>query len=93
MASDGFLGVTQGQDDPYSWTTGAGCDYSLGGSRYSFTGRSVDDILSNSSRLIYNIDEGTSLGPMDPHLLLGGITPTHDAYSFEVSHPRLTFRN
>ena len=84
IASDNFLGVTQGQDDPYAWTNGAGCDYNLGGERYSFTGQSERDILGNSSRIVYNIDEGTTLGPMDTHLLLGGVTPSHDAYSFEV---------
>ena len=84
MASERFLDVTQGEDDPYSWTNGAGCGYDLGGERYAFTDAVEQDILSNSSRLVYNIDEGTTLGPMDPHLLLGGVTPTHDLYSYDV---------
>eukprot|EP00977_Amphora_coffeiformis_P025775 scaffold22137_cov164-Amphora_coffeaeformis.AAC.1 len=83
ISSDGFLGVTQGQDDPYSWTTGAGCDYELGQSRYSFTGQSTEEILSNSSRLVYNIDEGVTLGPIDRHLILGGVTPPIGEYDYE----------
>jgi hypothetical protein len=69
--------------DPYSWTTGAGCGYSLGGSRFSYTGQNEEDILGNSSGIVYNIDEGVSLGPMDAHLLLGGVTPPVGDYSPE----------
>lgn len=38
--------------------------------------------MSNSSRLIYNIDEGATLGTVDPYLLLGGVTPPIGEYSF-----------
>ena len=54
----------------------------LGGERYSYTGQSVEDILRNSSRLIYNIDEGVTLGPIDRHLLLGGVTPPIGSYNY-----------
>jgi hypothetical protein len=33
--SPAFLGVTQGEDDPYTWTTGQGCGYELRGQRKS----------------------------------------------------------
>ena len=83
ISSENFLDVVQGQDDPYSWTTGAGCGYDLSGSRYSYTGQSEEDILSNSSSLVYNIDEGVSLGAVDRHLLLGGATPNIGEYNYD----------
>ena len=67
--SDQFLGLTQGEDDPYSWTTGSGCGYSLGGQRDPYTNQTTQTILENASRELYYIDEGLSLGPIDRHLL------------------------
>jgi hypothetical protein len=83
FASDSLLSITQGQDDPYSWTTGAGCGYTLGGGRYSYTNQSEQDILHNASRLVYNIDEGVQLGSVDRSLLIGGATPAVGEYNFE----------
>lgn len=39
--------------------------------------------MSNASRLIYNIDEGVLLGAVDPHILMGGVSPPIGDYSFE----------
>ena len=83
LTSESFLDFVQGQDDPYTWTTGAGCGYSLGGERYSYTGADEEDILHNASRLVYNIDEGVSLGAVDRSLLIGGETPSIGDYSFD----------
>lgn len=83
ISSPGFLDVKQGEDDPYSWTSGAGCGYSLGGSRYSYTNQSDESILLGASREVFNIDEGTSLGPVDRNLLIGGATPGVGDYDQE----------
>lgn len=83
ISSPGFLDVKQGEDDPYSWTNGAGCGYSLGGSRFSYTNQSDEDILLGASREVFNIDEGTSLGPVDRNLLIGGSTPGIGEYDQE----------
>jgi hypothetical protein len=58
LDSDAFLGLTQGSDDPYTWTLGTGCGYTLGGERYPYTGKNATDILKNGSQLLYFIDEG-----------------------------------
>lgn len=60
--------------------TGAGCGYSLGGSRYSYTNQSDEHILRGASREVFNIDEGTLLGPVDRNLLIGGATPAIGEY-------------
>lgn len=80
LASPGFLDIKQGTDDPYSWTTGAGCGYTLGGERFSYSGKNETDILQGASREIYNIDEGVSIGAVDPNILLGGVIPHIDEY-------------
>jgi hypothetical protein len=82
MASPDILNIVEGEDDPYSWTTGQGCDYSLGGERFSYTGQSESDILSNSSRQVYNIDEGVAIGAADRNMLIGGATPAVGDYNF-----------
>lgn len=58
LDSESFLGIRQGEDDPYTWTLGAGCGYSLGGERDPYTNRSETDILGNASRELYFVDEG-----------------------------------
>ena len=83
IASPGFLNVVQGEDDPYTWTTGSGCDYNLAGGRFSYTNQTEDDILSNASRIVYNIDEGVSIGPVDRNIIVGGADPVVGEYSFE----------
>jgi hypothetical protein len=83
LVSDNFFGLTQGQDDPYSWTTGAGYGYDMGGSRYSFTGKTEQDILHNASRLVYSIDEGSSIGAVNQNILIGGARPAIGEYDFE----------
>jgi len=73
--SGAFLGITQGVSDPYVWTSGNGCGYTLGGSRYSYTNQTEKQILNASSRLLYTIDEGVSAGAIDRNLIIGGATP------------------
>jgi len=83
LDSPSFLGVVQGTSDPYIWTTGQGCGYTLRGQRYSYFNQSEQDILSNSSRLLYYIDEGVSVGAIDRNLLIGGVTPAIGQYNYE----------
>lgn len=79
--SPSFLGIVQGQDDPYSWTTGQGCGYELKGSRFSFSNQTEETILQESSRELYYIDEGESVGAIDTNLLLGGVNPPVGEYN------------
>jgi hypothetical protein len=59
LDSEGFLNIKKGYSDPYSWTSGAGCGYELGGERHRYTNMSEDSILFNASRDLYFYDEGT----------------------------------
>jgi hypothetical protein len=81
--SPGFLDLVQGEDDPYTWTTGQGCDYFLRGQRDVYTNQTDESILLRASRELYYIDEGETVGVVDRNLLLGGITPRVGDYSFE----------
>lgn len=83
FTSEALLDFMKGKDDPYSWTIGTGCGYSLKGERFSYTNQSDASVLYNSSRLLYNIDEGTSYGVVDPSLLIGGANPAIGEYSYE----------
>lgn len=78
-----FLGVDQGESDPYVWTMGQGCGYSLGGVRFPYTKQSDQSILGNASGELYYIDEGVSLGAVDRNLLMGGTVPKVGDYSYE----------
>jgi len=80
---DTFLDLEQGVDDPYTWTLGQGCGYELQGERDAYTNQNDSTILSHASRELYYVDEGTSLGPVDRHLLMGDVTPNIDDYSME----------
>lgn len=71
-ASPSFLNIIEGVSDPYTWTTGEGCGYSLAGTRASYTGKSEDEILLAASRDLYFIDEGSTVGALDKSLLIGG---------------------
>jgi hypothetical protein len=74
--SPSFLGLTQGKSDPYVWTTGQGCGYSLGGSRYSYmNSTSQEELMGGVSGELYYVDEGESLGAVDRNLLMGGRHP------------------
>eukprot|EP00934_Nitzschia_sp_Nitz4_P000903 Nitzschia sp. Nitz4//scaffold385_size13641//5741//8870//NITZ4_008972-RA/size13641-snap-gene-0.9-mRNA-1//-1//CDS//3329549950//903//frame0 len=74
--SPSFLNIVQGESDPYVWTTGAGCGYNLAGQRYSYsTSTSQDELMGNASGVLYYIDEGASVGPVDKNLLMGGRIP------------------
>lgn len=66
-----------------SWTTGSGCGYDLGSSRFSYTGQSEDSILQNASTFLYNIDEGAEIGVIDTTPLIGDVYPPVGQYSFE----------
>jgi hypothetical protein len=79
--SPGFLALTQGESDPYVWTIGEGCGYSLAGTRYSYSRQADQDILGNASGFLYYIDEGAVVGAIDRNLLIGGATPTIDETS------------
>jgi hypothetical protein len=81
--SGSFLGLTEGVDDPYGWTTGQACGYDLRGDRNSYTGMSDKSILYNASRELYYIDEGEAVGVISPALLIGDATPPVGEYSFE----------
>lgn len=81
--SPSFLGVTQGEDDPYTWTTGQGCGYTLKGERTPYTGRSEESILFNASGPLYYVDEGESVGAITRNLLIGGSVPSVNEYSYE----------
>lgn len=78
-----FLGTTQGESDPYSWTSGSGCGYTLKGMRPSYTGVNESDILRSASMEIYYLDEGASAGPIAPSVLLGGTNPKIGEYNSE----------
>jgi len=81
--SDAFLGIRQGVHDPYTWTTGQGCGYSLRGERSSYTNMSEDTILYDASRPLYFIDEGESVGVISPELIMGDTTPSIQEFSFD----------
>mmetsp|Transcript_5416 Transcript_5416/g.7833 ORF Transcript_5416/g.7833 Transcript_5416/m.7833 type:complete len:1444 (-) Transcript_5416:63-4394(-) len=68
--SDEFLSIRQGDNDPYDWTTGNGCNYSLTGSRFSYTNMSEESILNESSTVLYNFEEGAALGAVDTRPLM-----------------------
>lgn len=79
--SDDFLSIRQGENDPYDWTTGNGCDYRLTGSRYSYTNKSEDSILRNASRELYNFEEGAVLGAVNARPLMSS-EPIVGEYSY-----------
>lgn len=79
-----FLGLVQGESDPYVWTTGQGCGYDLGGSRYPFnSSTSAEELMQAVSGELYYLDEGESVGVVDRNLLMGGTIPD----DFNASHP------
>ena len=81
--SDAFLGLEEGANDPYNWTTGQGCGYSLRGKRDPYTNMAEVSILFNASRELYYIDEGESIGVVDRALLMGDTSPSIGYYSFD----------
>lgn len=78
--SPSFLGIVQGESDPYVWTTGQGCGYELKGKRDPYTNQTQDDILERASRELYYIDEGVSVGALDRNLLMS-TTPSVQEYN------------
>jgi hypothetical protein len=81
--SPGFLNIEEGVDDPYSWTTGAGCGYTLAGERDRYTDMPEESILYNASRPLYYYDEGVALGVMSAFPFIGDAIPSPGEYSFE----------
>jgi len=67
-----FLNIKRGESDPYTWTSGEGCGYSLTGSRPSYTGKNDTQLLEIASNYLYNYDEGVKIGAVDRNLLMGG---------------------
>ena len=80
---EGFLDITQGLSDPYTWTSGEGCGYDLKGTRGSYSGEIEITILKLVSNELYYLDEGSSLGALDKYLLMGGIEPVINKVSPE----------
>lgn len=76
--SPSFLNLVQGQSTPYTWTTGQGCGYHLGGSRVAYNDvvanstSGLDDLYEATRGELYYVDEGESIGAIDKHLLIGG---------------------
>ena len=83
--SPSFLDVVQGEDDPYTWTLGQGCQYDLKGQRPVSEGENVTetDILYHGSGPLYYIDEGATVGAITRNLLIGGSDPVIDDVSFD----------
>jgi hypothetical protein len=75
--------MLKGVSDPYSWTSGNGCGYELGYSRFSYTDQDEYTILRNASSQLYNIDEGVELGVIDRTALIGDVFPPIGEYSFD----------
>jgi len=78
-----FLRIVPGESDPYTYTTGRGCGYTLRGERFSYSGESEESILRQSSGDLYYVDEGESIGALDRNILIGSSTPPVGEYSFE----------
>lgn len=83
ITSEDLLRIREGVDDPYSWSLGVGCGYSLREPRGLYTGQNDSAILKTASRDLYYIDEGTVLGALSPELLVGGATPQVGNYSYD----------
>eukprot|EP00978_Attheya_sp_CCMP212_P025627 scaffold82799_cov44-Attheya_sp.AAC.1 len=81
--SSSFLGITQGESDPYTWTTGQGCPYDLRGERPKYTNATEEEVLLIASTELYYIDEGESVGQIDRRLLIGGANPPVGDYNVE----------
>ena len=79
--SAAFLDLTEGVNDPYTWTTGQGCGYRLKGHRDPYTNATDAAILENGSRDLYYIDEGESVGVISPAMIIGDETPPVGVYS------------
>lgn len=81
--SPNFLNLVQGSSDPYIWTTGQGCGYSLSYPRYSYSSNMTnqEELFGNVSGELYFIDEGESVGTIDHNLLMGGTEP----YNYSTS--------
>jgi Sterol-sensing domain of SREBP cleavage-activation len=81
LNSEMFLNLHPGVDDPYSWTIGVGCGYTLGNERQTYTNLTKHSILYNASRDVYFYDEGMIYGTMDQHLMIGDSIPKVGEYS------------
>jgi len=89
--SESFLNITIGESDPYVWTTGEGCGYSLAGQRPQYSNQTKDTILRNASMELYYLDEGVVLGgALDRNILIGGTSPAIGDYN--KSNPLKTVR-
>jgi len=79
--SPSFLNLTQGSSNPYTWTLGQGCGYSLAGQRFSYSAGDGSNqtfqeyLMANASGELYYIDEGETIGPIERTLLIGGLEP------------------
>lgn len=84
-----FSPLLLGSSDPYTWTLGEGCGYDLGGRRFSYNSGDPNDpafqekLMKSASGELYYVDEGSSVGPIDRDLLIGGFEPE----SFSPENP------
>mmetsp|Transcript_3113 Transcript_3113/g.3680 ORF Transcript_3113/g.3680 Transcript_3113/m.3680 type:complete len:1362 (+) Transcript_3113:138-4223(+) len=87
--SNAFLNIEQGVSDPYSWTSGQGCEYYLKGERFSYTNQTETEIIKATSNPLYYIDEGVSIGALDKSLLMGGIDGGGNVSTIQTIYPAL----
>ena len=85
--SPGFLGLVEGVSDPFTYTTGEGCGYDLGGERATYTNKTESSILLAASGDLYFIDEGSSIGALDKALLMGGTKITNSSEEVSKTNP------
>lgn len=85
--SPGFLGLVEGVSDPYTYTSGEGCGYDLGGERATYKDKNESSILLAASGELYFIDEGSSVGALDKALLMGGTRTTKPAMEVSKANP------
>ena len=81
--SPSFLNLVQGESDPYTYTIGRGCGYTLTGERFAYSNKKESAILKASSENLYYIDEGESIGALDKNILIGNTMPPVGEYSSE----------
>lgn len=86
IASDAFLAIVEGVQDPYLWTTGQGCGYELRGARAKYTNETQEAIMDAANGYLYSLDEGVSVGVVVPDLIIGGVefSPNNTRTSISV---------
>jgi len=89
--SPAFLNLTNGHDDPYSWTSREGCDYTLRGSRATYR-NTTDQNLKTASEYLYFLSFMASLGKLKHdqlillHLTINSSSLTQYSFVFFATH-------